>query len=99
MKLFESVINNAIKESMSDIHITGEHPLVSRKHGDIQFNSSLKWTHQEIDDLARKLLTPCNWKNCGKKIRRPCYFHWQCRLRSTFSPRRGNKYGDPDSSG
>jgi len=58
MKRFESIINTAIKESMFDIHITGEHPVVTRKFGDIQFHGSLKWTHQEIDDLTRKLLTP-----------------------------------------
>ena len=58
MKRFESIISTAIKESMSDIHITGEHPVVSRKNGDIQFHGSLKWTHQEIDDLTKKLLTP-----------------------------------------
>jgi pilus retraction protein PilT len=58
MKRFEIIIDTAIKESISDIHITGEHPMVSRKNGDIQFHGSLKWTHQEIDDLTRKLLTP-----------------------------------------
>ena len=58
MKRFEIMIDTAIKESISDIHITGEHPVVSRKNGDIQFHGSLKWTHQEIDDLIRKLLTP-----------------------------------------
>ena len=58
MKRFEIMIDTAIKESISDIHITGEHPVVSRKNGDIQFHGSLKWTHQEIDDLTKKLLTP-----------------------------------------
>ena len=58
MTRFEKIINTAIRESMSDIHITGEHPVVLRKHGEIQFNNSVKWTHQEIDDLTRKLLTP-----------------------------------------
>ena len=58
MKRFESIIDTAIKESISDIHITGEHLVVSRKQGDIQFHGSLKWTHQEVDDLTKKLLTP-----------------------------------------
>ena len=58
MKQFESIINNAIKQNLSDIHITGEHPIVSRKYGDIQFHSSMIFTHKEIDDLTRKLLTP-----------------------------------------
>ena len=67
MKRFEIIIDTAIKESISDIHITGEHPVVSRKYGEIQFHGSLKWTHQEIDDLTRKLLTPLQleklWQN------------------------------------
>jgi twitching motility protein PilT len=58
MKRFENIISHAIKESMSDIYITGGHPVVSRKDGVIQFSPALKWTHQEIDDLVRKLLTP-----------------------------------------
>jgi twitching motility protein PilT len=58
MKRFESLVNTAIKESMSDVHITGEHPVVTRKFGEIQFHNSLKWTHQEIDDLTLKLLNP-----------------------------------------
>ena len=55
---FEKIVNTAIRESMSDIHITGEHPVVLRKNGEIQFNKSVMWTHQEIDDLIKKLLTP-----------------------------------------
>jgi Tfp pilus assembly pilus retraction ATPase PilT len=90
MKLFESVINNAIKESMSDIHITGEHPLVSRKRGDIQFNSSLKWTHQEIDDLTRKLLTPLQLEKLRQKNPLTLLFPLAMPASgSTFSPRRG----------
>lgn len=67
MKRFESIINTAIKESMSDIHITGEHPVVTRKFGDIQFHGSLKWTHQEIDDLTGKLLTPLQLETLRQK--------------------------------
>ena len=58
MKRFESIINNAIKQNISDIHITGEHPMVTRNHGNIQFHNSMILTHKDIDDLTRKLLTP-----------------------------------------
>ena len=58
MKKFESIIDNAIKQNMSDIHLTGEHPVVTRKNGDILFHNSMILTHKEIDDLTRKLLTP-----------------------------------------
>jgi len=58
MKKFDSILDNAIKQNMSDIHITGEHPVVTRKNGDIQFHSSMIFTHKEIDNLVSELLTP-----------------------------------------
>ncbi|MBN1364584.1 MAG: PilT/PilU family type 4a pilus ATPase [Syntrophaceae bacterium] len=58
MKRFESLVNTAIKESMSDVHIAGEHPVVTRKFGEIQFHNSLQWTHQEVDNLTLTLLNP-----------------------------------------
>jgi pilus retraction protein PilT len=58
MERFESIIKNAIKDVISDIYITGGHPMVSRKHGKIQFHPTIKWAHQEVDALVRKLLTP-----------------------------------------
>ncbi len=58
MKRFENVISGAVRESMSDIYITGGHPVVSRKNGIIQFHASSAWTHEDVDDLVRKLLNP-----------------------------------------
>jgi pilus retraction protein PilT len=58
MKRFENIISGAVKESMSDIYITGGHPIVSRKSGAIQFHTASSWTHRDIDDLVRKLLNP-----------------------------------------
>lgn len=58
MKRFQDIIKDAIKESLSDIYITGGHPMVSRKNGVIQFHNTVKWTHQEVDDFLRQLLTP-----------------------------------------
>lgn len=58
MKRFENIISSAVKESMSDIYITGGHPMVSRKNGVIQFYTVSTWTHKEVDDLVRKLLNP-----------------------------------------
>jgi len=58
MKRFENIISGAVKESMSDIYITGGHPIVSRKNGVIQFHTASTWTHREVDDLVRKLLNP-----------------------------------------
>jgi twitching motility protein PilT len=57
MERFESIINNAIKDMVSDIYITGSHPVVSRKQGKIQFHQSIQWSCEEVDALVRKLLT------------------------------------------
>ena len=58
MLRFQNIIDNAIKDAVSDVYLTGGHPMVSRKHGTIQFHTAVRWSHQEIDDLVRKLLTP-----------------------------------------
>jgi len=57
MKQFESIINTAIQEGMSDVYITGEHPMVSRKAGRIEFHGAIRGSHQEIDNLVVKLLS------------------------------------------
>ena len=56
MERFENIITNAIKDIISDIYITGGHPMVTRKHGNIQFHPTIKWSHQDVDALVRKLL-------------------------------------------
>ena len=58
MERFESVIANAIKDVVSDIYITGGHPMVSRKQGNIQFHPTIKWSHQETDNLVRRIINP-----------------------------------------
>lgn len=47
MKRFTGVIAAAVREGVSDIHITGAHPVVYRKNGQIQQDRSIKWTHAE----------------------------------------------------
>lgn len=58
MKRFQKIIDNAIKDAASDVYLTGGHPLVSRKHGNIKFHTDARWSHQEIDALVKKMLTP-----------------------------------------
>lgn len=58
MRKFSGVIAAAVREGVSDIHITGAHPVVFRKNGQIQQDRSIKWSHAEVDGLVRKLLTP-----------------------------------------
>jgi twitching motility protein PilT len=58
MKSFLKTIGSAVKEGISDLYITGGHPTVARKLGAIHFYNDERWTHQEVDELTRKLLTP-----------------------------------------
>jgi pilus retraction protein PilT len=58
IKRFESIINNAVKESMSDVYITGGHAMVTRKIGKIDFHGAIRWSHREIDRLVDGLLNP-----------------------------------------
>jgi twitching motility protein PilT len=58
MTKFENIISKAIRDSVSDLYITGGHPMVSRIHGSIQFHNSIKWSHQEVDDLVQSILSP-----------------------------------------
>jgi pilus retraction protein PilT len=56
MNKFQDIIHAGVQEGISDIHITGGQPLCFRKNGVIAFNSSIRWTAQEIDDLLKPLL-------------------------------------------
>jgi twitching motility protein PilT len=56
MTRFQTIISNALKESLSDIYIVGGHPMVSKKFGSIQFHSAIKWSPREVDDLVMSLL-------------------------------------------
>jgi pilus retraction protein PilT len=56
MEKFENIMSKAIKETVSDIYLTGGHPVVSRRCGNIEFNNNVKFSHQEVDDLVKKLL-------------------------------------------
>jgi twitching motility protein PilT len=58
MKPFLTTIGSAVKDGISDLYITGGHPMVARKLGAIHFYNSDRWTHQEVDDLTRQLLVP-----------------------------------------
>jgi len=56
MKRFDNLINTALRTEISDIHITGGHPVVLRHHGMIQREPDLLWTHEEVDRLVQTLL-------------------------------------------
>jgi twitching motility protein PilT len=58
MKQFNDLVLTAVKEGFSDLHITGNQPLVFRKNGTIHTDKAVRWTYPEIDHLVKALLNP-----------------------------------------
>ncbi len=58
MEKFESLIKSALGFGVSDVHITGGHPAAFRINGDLKFQPAFKWSHEEVDDLVKNLLSP-----------------------------------------
>jgi len=58
MEDFRDLILICVREGFSDVHITGGHPVVYRKHGVIYFDKVRKWPHEEVDRIVFNLLTP-----------------------------------------
>lgn len=54
---FKEVIMHGIKQGISDIHIVGGQPLILRKDGAIHYERAIVWSHQEVDNLVKSLLT------------------------------------------
>jgi len=57
MNKFSKVIDAAVRDEYSDIHITGGSPLVFRKNGQVHFDKNGRWNHREVDALVKKILT------------------------------------------
>jgi len=55
MKRFYSLVETGVKQEYSDIHISGDHPIVCRKNGKIIFIHD-SYKAEQIDDLVLKLL-------------------------------------------
>jgi len=58
MKRFEEMIQQAIQERTSDVHIIPGHRVAFRRHGRIYFHGASPWSARETDALVRKLITP-----------------------------------------
>ncbi|MFZ0932649.1 MAG: PilT/PilU family type 4a pilus ATPase [Syntrophobacteraceae bacterium] len=58
MEGFDNLILTCVREGYSDVHITGGHPIVFRKHGLVNFERSTEWPHEQVDLLVSGLLTP-----------------------------------------
>jgi len=54
---FLDLIAAAIKQRLSDLHITGGFPLIYRKDGVIHFDKNIKWTHVEVDTMVKEMLS------------------------------------------
>ncbi|HDQ03564.1 MAG TPA: PilT/PilU family type 4a pilus ATPase [Deltaproteobacteria bacterium] len=54
---FTDLIVAAIKQRLSDLHITGGFPLIFRKDGALHFDKNIKWSHTEIDEIVRSMLS------------------------------------------
>ena len=53
---FTDLILAAIKQRLSDLHITGGFPLIFRRDGVIHFDKNIKWSHTEIDAMVKEML-------------------------------------------
>ncbi len=56
-KRFTDLILAAIKQRISDLHITGGFPLIFRNDGIIHFDQNVKWSHTDIDTLVKEMLS------------------------------------------
>jgi len=54
---FKDLISAAIKQRLSDLHITGGFPLVFRQDGMIHFDKNIRWSHSEIDAMVKEMLS------------------------------------------
>src|SRR4030043_1206871 len=54
---FTDLIFAAIKQRLSDLHITGGFPLIFRRDGTIHFDKNIKWSHTEIDAMVKEMLS------------------------------------------
>lgn len=56
-KKFQDLMLAAIKQRLSDMHITGGFPLAYRREGAIHFDKTILWSHREIDAMVKEMLT------------------------------------------
>ncbi|MBI4765842.1 MAG: PilT/PilU family type 4a pilus ATPase [Deltaproteobacteria bacterium] len=79
---FDSLIKSAFMAGVSDIHLTGGHPVAFRINGILQYQPDLDWKSEEIDDLVRSLLSPWQIKALRERQSIDCALSFiQSRLR------------------
>jgi pilus retraction protein PilT len=58
MHTFKSLVERGAREGVSDMHISGGHPIVYRKNGSIVFVDTVVLTPSQVDALVLKMLGP-----------------------------------------
>ncbi|GAU08958.1 type IV pilus twitching motility protein PilT [Desulfoplanes formicivorans] len=58
MHTFTSLVERGAREGVSDMHISGGHPIVYRKNGSIVFVDTVVLTPSQVDALVLKMLGP-----------------------------------------
>lgn len=80
MKTFTKVINACYEKGYSDLHITGDHPLVCRRDGEVFFQKQHVLTPQYVDQLVETILNP--------RQKRQLKEHWSTDLALSVSGKR-----------
>lgn len=66
-KRFTDLISAAIKQRISDLHITGGFPLIFRKDGIIHFDKNVSWSPTEIDVMVKEMLSERQMQMLSKR--------------------------------
>jgi pilus retraction protein PilT len=88
---FKKIILTGIREGFSDIHITGGHKIVFRKNGEINFSDNLVFSHEEIDEIVKRILSEGEMKILKKRFSvdlAKSFFHIRLRI-NIFNTTRG----------
>lgn len=64
---FTDLILAAIKQKISDLHITGGFPLIFRKDGIIHFDKNVRWSPTEIDVMVKEMLSERQMQMLNKR--------------------------------
>jgi pilus retraction protein PilT len=80
MKTFTKIINACYDKGYSDLHITGGHPLVCRRDGEVFFQKQHVLTPQHVDQLVEAMLNPRQMRQLKE--------HWSTDLALSVSGKR-----------
>ena len=64
---FTDLILAAIKQRISDLHITGGFPLIFRRDGIIHYDKNVRWSPTEIDTMVKDMLSDRQLQTLSKR--------------------------------